>query len=89
MLYKKYHRNFISQFKKGAKLRKDSDIQIVTTRPFPRLNLVTGRPYITVDTTIDEHGGWIRWTLVSQDGKINYKIKIEEDVIQEISQELY
>ena len=89
MLYKKYHRSYVSQFKRGVKLRRNDDIHIVTTRPFLRLNLVTRRPYITVDTTIDEHGGWIRWTLVSQDGKINYKIKIEEDVIQEISQELY
>jgi len=88
MLYKKYHRNYVSQFKKGAKLRKDSDIQTVTTRPFPRLNLVTGRSYITVDTTIDEPGGWIRWALVSSDGKINHRIELVEDVIQKIPQKL-
>lgn len=85
MLYKKYHRNYVSQFKRGVKLRRNSernsDFKAVTTRPFPRLNLATGRPYITVDTTIDEHGGWLRWILVFQNGKINYKIEIEENVV--------
>lgn len=85
MLYKKYHRNYIRKFRKGVKLRRDDDIHFVTTRPFPRLNLRTEKPYITVDVTIDKHSSWIRWTLVFQDGKINYKIEIEEDVIQEIS----
>ena len=81
MLYKKYHRNYISQFKKGVKLRKDGDVQTVTTRPFPRLNLVTGKHYITVDVAIDKHAGWIRWILVSQNGTINCIIEIEEDAI--------
>ena len=85
MLYKKYHRSYISQFKKGVKLRREGDIHFVITRPFPRLNLRTEKPYITVDVTIDKHSSWIRWTLVFQDGKINKKIY----VIQEISQELY
>lgn len=89
MLYKKYHRNYISQFKRSVKLRRDDDIYIVITRPFPRLNLRTQKPYITVDVAFDKHSSWIRWTLVFQDGKINYKIEIEEDAIQEISQELY
>jgi len=49
MLYKKYHRNFVKQFKKGVKfkLSKESNyIHITITDPF--IDLIFGEPYVTV-----------------------------------------
>ena len=73
MLYKKYHRNFVSRFKKGTKieLKKDSDYIQTTTisPPFVSLTLVTRKPFIVVNyianKTVD------RRILVFSDGRVN------------------
>lgn len=76
MLYKRYHRNFVRQFKKGTriKLKKDSDyIQTTTiTPPFPRLTLVTRKPFIVVNYIADYITNAIdRRILVFSDGRVN------------------
>lgn len=67
MLYKKYHRNYISQFKKGAILMFD----------------IGGGDKIISEPFIDSDYGEIcvrctyEWTLVFSEGKINRDIKIK------------
>lgn len=51
MLYKKYHRNFVRQFRKGVKfkLKEDSKyIRTAITEPTIELTFATKRPFITV-----------------------------------------
>mgnify|MGYP005613076353 CR=1 len=76
MLYKKYHRNFVKQFKKGIriKLKKDSDyIQTTTiTPPYVRPTLVTRKPFIVVNYIADTETNAIdRRILVFSDGRVN------------------
>lgn len=75
MLYKKYHRNFVKQFKKGTefKLKRDSNYirtRTVITEPFVEL-----KPYIIVEVT---EGTVV--ILVNYSGRFNSNI-IVEDVI--------
>ena len=84
MLYKKYHRNFVKQFKKGAefKLKRDSNYirtRAVITEPFIELNFTIRKPYIIVEVTEDTVV-----CLVHYSGRFNSNI-IVEDAIQEIS----
>mgnify|MGYP003538268817 FL=1 len=74
MLYKKYHRNFVRQFKVGVKFSYE-------TYRFHR-DIVKREPYIGyghcgIWMTGKEDG----WILVFSDGKVEYKVKIEKDVI--------
>ena len=96
MLYKKYHRNYVSQFKEGAKFKyplyslikvadgvvekvngelcyedhySESIVDEIVISPIDR------SIYITSKTTYNS------WVLIFLDGKINYNIKIEKDVI--------
>lgn len=79
MLYKKYHRNFVRQFKKGTKVN-------IRYNKYPNHDFIMEEPFI-------EHSWGIniidnkdcKWTLVFLSGKIDCSIKIEENVIQEIS----
>ena len=70
MLYKKYHRNFIRQFKKGVKYECFSGRYIVSKEPYYR-----GEEIRIIDSKCSV------WVLVCMDGKINKYI----NVIQEIS----
>lgn len=73
MLYKKYHRNFVSRFKKGTRLelKKDGDYIQTTTisPPFVRRTFATRKPFIVVnyiaDKTVD------RRILVFSSGRVN------------------
>lgn len=78
MLYKKYHRDFVRQFRKGVKfkLKKDSKyIRTAITEPFVELNFTTRRPYIIVEVTEDTVV-----SLVHYSGRFNSNI-IVEDVV--------
>lgn len=60
MLYKKYHRNFIKQFKIGAKFKfmlsngTEPIIEVIKEQPTIELTLMGRKPYIT--TEYIEHG---------------------------------
>ena len=47
MLYKKYHRNYVKQFKKGAKIVLDCLEFVVDSSPF-----VTMNPFYSLPTTV-------------------------------------
>jgi len=66
MLYKKYHRNYISQFRKGTEF---------WFKAYYREKVVI-EPYVY--SGVCRSGSWV---LIFLDGKINYNIKIEKDVI--------
>ena len=75
MLYKKYHRNFVKQFKIGArfKFKFVSRTEIVKDGPY----------YFNTNYNIEVRGsGRVWWELVCPDGKINKYLY----VIQKISQ---
>ena len=75
MLYKKFHRNYVSQFKKGIrfKLEKDSDyIRTAITEPYVRLTLATRKPIVVVNYKTDTETNKIdRYILVFSDGIVN------------------
>lgn len=73
MLYKKYHRNYIKQFKKGTEFNYKTYRDVVNKEPYTCCGniRITGINYDLV--------------LVYSDGTTNYNIKIGKDVIQEIS----
>lgn len=76
MLYKKYHRNFVRQFRKGVKVKLSSfGIRTITTEPFIELTLVGRKPYITFEIAKD-----IRSTLVYCNGRL-----VIRSVVQKIS----
>ena len=60
MLYKKYHRFYVSQFKKGVKFRYKSHKCVVTREPYYYNEMI----YVT-----DSDSG--RWELVYYNGRIN------------------
>jgi len=62
MLYKKYHRNFVKQFKKGAKVMCIKTIIEVTKEPYlPNFS----------SSRIDIEDGEYIWTLVHSGGRVN------------------
>ena len=65
MLYKKYHRNFVRQFKEGSRYECFSGRYIVNKEPYYR-----GEEILIIDS------GCSVWVLISMDGSINYKIKV-------------
>ena len=71
MLYKKYHRNFVSRFKKGAKVRYNNGVK----------GKITIEPYYVLGTIriIDSKYG--PWTLVMSSGRLVDNI----NAIQKIS----
>lgn len=75
MLYKKFHRNYVSQFKKEIrfKLEKDSDyIRTAITEPYVRLTLTTRKPFVVVNCKTDTETNEIdRCILVFSDGRVN------------------
>ena len=81
MLYKKYHRNFVSQFKKGTRVDlgdksiASNHILTVTVEPIIELNLMTRRFYVTFGFDENEV-----LPLVFSSGRLMYY-----NVIQEIS----
>jgi len=79
MLYKKYHRNFVRQFKKRTKFRDKYS-------PCEK-DIVEIEPRISKDNDIKILGKYNRvWVeVVFYNGKIDDYIKVIEDVIQEIS----
>lgn len=86
MLYKKYHRDYVKQFKKGTKFVFNSSIYSgITIR-----NMVEVEPFWDRGIYVTEKFSDGNWALVDYNGKVNYyEIEVEKDVIQEISQELY
>lgn len=60
MLYKKYHRSYVSQFKKGVEFRYKSHKCVVTREPYYYNEMI----YV-----IDSESG--RWELVFCNGKIS------------------
>ena len=77
MLYKKFHRNYVRQFKKGTVFSFETHRDVVNKEPY----------------TLIDWGNHIRITginydlvLIYSNGSIN--IKIEKDAIQEIPQKL-
>ena len=60
MLYKKYHRDFVKQFKIGAKFKfmlsngTEPIIEVIKEQPIIELTLMGRKPYIT--TEYIEHG---------------------------------
>ena len=55
MLYKKYHRNFVRQFRKGVKFKLKQNSKYIrtgTTDPFIDFTFTTRKPYVVVG--IDE-----------------------------------
>lgn len=79
MLYKKYHRNYVRKFRKGT------EFSYKTYRETHK-DVVWREPYIGFGPCgvwmTGKEGGWV---IVFQNGVVDYKIKIEKDVIQEIS----
>ena len=75
MLYKKYHRNFVSQFKVGTEFFDNNSSVIVEDGPFyfKRSNYIGIQGY-----------SFLWWILIYPNGKINGKIK-KVNVIQKIS----
>lgn len=67
MLYKKYHRNFVKQFKKGAKFKyihSNNLTEIVEDGPF----------YFKRTNYIEVRAGYVWWDLISPGGKINKNV---------------
>lgn len=79
MLYKKYHRNYVRQFRKGTEFVYSNMHDGITLKIVVEVEpwLYDEKIYVT-----EKFGNW---TLVFPGGKINYEIKIEKDAIQEIS----
>ena len=73
MLYKKYHRNFVRQFKKGIVFKWNRSLSVVMKEPY----------YDNKDIFVTDKK-YYSWILVSRDGSINRDIKVE-NVVQEIS----
>ena len=69
MLYKRYHRNYISQFRKGTEFNYKAYRDVVEIEPY----YVGGNICVT--------GNKYYLALVYHSGRINYNIKIEKDVI--------
>lgn len=67
MLYKKCHRNFISQFKFGAKFKYGNRPAEIVER---------GPLYSENSHCINVQGKFLWWKLVNSNGKINYDIRI-------------
>lgn len=69
MLYKKYHRNYVSQFKEEVELKLER--YTVIMEPYIELNFTTRipRPYVVV--YLEDNSGKTLWTLVYSDGSIN------------------
>ena len=65
MLYKKYHRNFVRQFKRGVKFKLNSDVYIQTetavTNPFIGLTL-SGRHDISIETAKHTIAPLVYWS---------------------------
>ena len=80
MLYKKFHRNYVSQFKKGFKfnLKNGNFTRTVTIEPIIELNLITRRLYVIIE--INENNENKVLPLVFSSGRLMYY-----NVIQEIS----
>ena len=55
MLYKKYHRNFVKQFKIGARFKfmfnngTKAIIEVIKEQPIIEFTLIGGNPYITTE----------------------------------------
>ena len=77
MLYKKYHRNYIRQFKEGTEvIYKTCDVTIKdTVKLEPYYDKVYGSRSIYVT------GYKYSWPLVHYNGKLDYKTEIVEDVV--------
>lgn len=72
MLYKKFHRNYVRQFKKGTEFSYETHRDVVNKEPYTLINWgnhirITGIYYGLV--------------LIYSDGRIDYSIKIEEHAI--------
>jgi len=71
MLYKKYHREYIRQFKKGTEFSYETHRDVVNKEPYTYIGYgnirITGINYDLI--------------LVFSNGTTNCKIKIEKDVI--------
>lgn len=76
MLYKKYHRSYVRKFRKGTEFSYKTYRDVVRKEPY--ILIAWGIPIRLTGISYD-------LVLVYSDGKINYNIKIVEDVIQEIS----
>lgn len=79
MLYKKYHRNYIRQFKVGARVTYKNSFQYNTVETIIREPFTVDSKVICIDCSMNRH------SLVSPDGKLEQYII---NVIQKVSQEL-
>ena len=73
MLYKKYHRFYVRQFKKGVKFSYKTYRDVVEVEPYYRPYFDNGGIRIT--------GNKYYLVLVHLDGTTNYNIKIEKHAI--------
>lgn len=82
MLYKKYHRSYVSQFKKGAKIKLEVDKfkGEILSEPFidEWRDIIIMIEFISNDKSLY----WRQLTLVYDNGRL----KENKDAIQEISQ---
>jgi len=77
MLYKKYHRNYVKQFRSGIKFEyKGICRDIVVIEP-SIIDVFTNHYEVEIQVI----GKFSKWTLVFPEGRIDYKIKIKKDVI--------
>ena len=68
MLYKKYHRNFVKQFKVGTKIRH-------TSSNYP-VEIVEEGPLYSDSYFIEVRGHYIWWKLIDFNGIINKYIHV-------------
>lgn len=77
MLYKKYHRNFVRKFKRGIKLSISTSVEDSVK------DETLSEPFIDIDygEICIRSRSFYEWTLVYYCGRINYNMKIKEDVV--------
>lgn len=85
MLYKKYHRDYVRQFKKGIKFRCEgfSGFKEVVIEPF----IVSYRYVIHVDVMVIQNGDIgnfpEHWTIVFTDGRLGMNMKLRLKFIED------
>lgn len=81
MLYKKYHRDYIRQFKKGTKLT-GFKMEVDKIEVFYSTTKICIGIFVKRDGYENLRDGFV---LIFPNGKINYSIKRKEDAIQKVS----
>ena len=86
MLYKKYHRSYVSRFKKGTKIEIFYSNDVYTTDSFINSKVIR-EPFVdyyscsvSSGISIVDSCGY-KWVVVYHSGKISYRINIKENAI--------